>query len=71
MIKKGDPVKIKPQWLEPGEEIYTYVAVEDQIEGRDNIKIMATNTTLQFPPVNGVLLSMLVTEDEARSSVCQ
>ena len=58
MLKKGDPVKIKKEWLEPGDDgRFTYVAAEDQVEGRNNIKIMCTNSGFPFAPIEGVLLS--------------
>ena len=59
MLKQGDPVKIKVQWVEKGAEYLTYVAAEDQVEGQDNIKIMATNSRLTFPPIESIELSML------------
>jgi hypothetical protein len=36
-IKKGDIVRIKPEWQDPGDEKYTFVAAED--EHGDRIRI--------------------------------
>lgn len=57
LIKKGDKVKIKKEWLEPGEEKFEYIAVDNEEKGRVGIK--AINTGLSFPPVNVVMRTML------------
>lgn len=41
MIKKGDIVKIKPEWQDKGDDKCTFVAIEDQIEDSPRITIRA------------------------------
>ncbi len=60
-IRKGDRVFFKPEFSEPTDEKYVYVACCDAEDGR--VIIMATNTTLAFPPQNMVKTSMLVGGD--------
>jgi hypothetical protein len=48
MIKKGDEVKIKPEWQDPGDSEFTWVAIEDQ-DG-DRVRIAPTNTGMRLAP---------------------
>lgn len=34
MIRKGDIVRIKPQWQDPGDDQTTWIARSDEIDGR-------------------------------------
>jgi hypothetical protein len=35
MIRKGDHLKVRPEWLDKGEDgLIVYVAVEDEYDGR-------------------------------------
>ena len=57
MIKKGDRVWLRPEWQDPGEERYTYVAVSDEHDGR--VDIQATNFEYRLPPINTVRVEWL------------
>jgi hypothetical protein len=46
MIKKGDIVHVRQEWQEPGDNQWTWIALDDEIEGADTIKI-ATMTDVQ------------------------
>lgn len=60
MIKKGDIVKIRPEWQDPGDDKFTWVAIEDEDGGR--VRITPVDTGLRFPPNQVVTTDMLVTE---------
>ncbi len=57
MIRAGDPVRIRPEWQDPGDEHVTWVALEDEDGGR--VRIQATNLGLRFPP-NHVVETFMV-----------
>lgn len=57
MIKKGDEVRIKPEWQDAGDEALFWVAIEDEDGGR--VRIAPINTSLKFPPNQVVETSML------------
>jgi len=64
-IKRGDIVRIKPEWQDPGDERFIWRALEDEDGGR--VKICATNTGLTFPPNQIVNVSMLeMAQENAR-----
>lgn len=64
-IKRGDIVRIKPEWQDPGDERFIWRALEDEDGGR--VKICATNTGLTFPPNQIVNVSMLeMVQENAR-----
>ena len=48
MIRKGDVVRIKPQWQDAGDDRFTWVALGDEDGGR--VDISPINTGLTFPP---------------------
>ena len=60
MIKKGDTVVIKPEWCDPGDESYHWIALEDEDGGR--VRISATNTGLPIAPNYVVETNMLDSE---------
>ncbi len=60
MIKKGDIVKIKPEWQDLGDEKFTWVAVEDEDGGR--VRITPIDIELPIPPNQVVTTNMLVKE---------
>lgn len=64
-IRKGDPIRIKPEWQDDGDGELEWIAVDDEEKGR--VSIMATNTGLTYPPVNTVRADMvdLITERTA------
>ena len=47
-IRKGDVIRIKPAWQDPGDDKFTWVPIEDEDGGR--VRIAPTNTGLTFPP---------------------
>jgi hypothetical protein len=48
MIKKGDKIKLKPAYQDPGDDKYTWIALEDEDGGR--LRITPLGTNLSFPP---------------------
>ncbi len=56
-IKKGDTVRIKPEWSDAGDETLTWRALEDEDGGR--VRITPINTGLAFPPNQVVTTGML------------
>jgi hypothetical protein len=38
MIKAGDIVKFKPEWMDKGDENITFVAVDDESQGRVTVQ---------------------------------
>ena len=61
MIKKGDIVKIKPEWQDANDEKFTWVAIEDEDGGR--VRIMPSDIGLAFPPNQVVTTDMLVIDE--------
>lgn len=57
MIRKGDSVKIKPEWQDPGDDKLEWIATDDEDKGR--VTIMPTNTGLAIPPLQTVDVAML------------
>jgi len=57
VIKKGDTVHIKPEWQDPGDETFHWIAIEDEDGGR--VRIAATNTGMRMPPNQIVETKML------------
>ena len=60
MIKKGDTVRIRPEWQDPGDDAFMWVALEDEDGGR--VRIAPINTGLEFPPNQVVEVQMLETD---------
>lgn len=60
MIKKGDTVKIKPEWQDPGDEKFTWVAMEDEDGGR--VRLTPVDIGLPLPPNQVVTTDMVVAE---------
>ena len=58
-IERGDIVRIKPEWLEEGQNgEQKYVVLQDY--GNNRVLIRALNTGLPLPPVNTVDISSLL-----------
>ena len=57
MLKKGQKVKIKPEWQDKGDDKLTWVTLDDEEKGR--VKIGAINTGMRFPPSQVVNVDML------------
>ncbi len=56
-IKKGDVVRIKPEWQDEGDDEFTWVAVEDEDGGRVLIEVRGTG--LFVNPQQRVEIAML------------
>jgi hypothetical protein len=50
VIKKGQVVTLKPEYLEPDEENIPHVAVEDSFGGV--VRVEPQTSTLRFKPIN-------------------
>jgi len=61
MVKKGQVVKLKPAYQDPGDDKYIWQAIEDEDGGR--VRIMPTDTKLSYPPNYVVETSWLEEED--------
>jgi hypothetical protein len=48
MIRKGQVVRIKPQWQDKGDDKYVWVALDYECGGR--VAIQPQGTGLAFPP---------------------
>jgi hypothetical protein len=59
-IKAGDIVKIKKEWQDKGDELFNFVAIEDQSIMSDRITIRA-EIGLSINPTYVVKLEMLET----------
>jgi hypothetical protein len=57
MIHKGQPVAIRPQWRDPGDENVQFVALEDEDGGR--VLVGALGVLSRFIPSQVVSVSML------------
>lgn len=64
MIKRGDVVRIRPEWADPGDENITFVAVDD--EGKGRVSIMAM-LGFAINPVQVVNVDMV--EKDTQSSI--
>lgn len=60
MIRKGDTVRIKPEFQDRDDESFTWIAVEDEDGGR--LKVAVLGTGLAFPPTEVIRTSMLEVE---------
>lgn len=40
-IKKGDKLSIKPEWMDAGDENYTFYSIDDQLDGMKEIRMRA------------------------------
>jgi hypothetical protein len=58
MILKGDKVQIKPEWQDAGDDRFTWIAVDNEENGR--VMISPTNTGLPIAPTQVVHVDMLV-----------
>ena len=65
MIRKGQKVRIRPEWQDAGDDQFTWVALEDEDGGR--VKVMPLIPDLTYPPVTVVETRMLI-EGEATGS---
>lgn len=56
MIRKGDTVKIKPEWQDDGDDQITFIAVDDEEKGRVTIE---AQIGLAYNPQQVVRVDML------------
>lgn len=56
-IRKGQQIRIKPQWQDAGDQEFTWFAIEDEDGGR--VKISPVIPSLSFPPVSVVDVRMI------------
>ena len=47
MIIKGDVVKIRPEWSDPGDQEFTWVAVDNEDKGRVTITPVDIGLTIR------------------------
>lgn len=57
IIRKGASILIKPEWQNPGDDKYHWIATENENNGR--VKIVPTNTGLPFSPVSTMFVAWL------------
>jgi hypothetical protein len=57
-IRKGDPVKIRPEWQDEGDEEFEWVAVDDEEKGR--VTISPVNIGMKILPRQTVNVEMLM-----------
>ena len=60
MIRKGEKVEIKPEWQDKGDDLFTWMALEDEDGGR--VRISPVDIGYRILPYQVVDTSMLVTE---------
>ena len=60
MIHKNQPVAIRPEWRDPGDENVRFIALEDEDGGR--VLIGAPGVLSQFTPSQVVTVDMLEEE---------
>ncbi len=64
MIRKGDVVKIRPEWQDRGDDEFVWVACDDEENGR--VTIAPLNIGLAVTPSQTVDVSMLESGGEAQ-----
>lgn len=57
MIKKGDEIRILPEWQDKGDDKLIWVAVDDEENGR--VMIMPVNLDLPINPQSVVKVSQI------------
>lgn len=58
MIKKGDRVDILPEWQDPGDDNFIWVAMDDEVNG--TVTISPINSKLTIKPCSRVFSNQLV-----------
>ena len=56
-IKRGDRVSIKPEWQDPGDNEFAWVALED--EHGDRVRIAPVMPDVRYPPNHVVNTDMI------------
>ena len=57
-IQAGDRVFFKPEWMDKGDELHTFIATEEAIEGY-TLDVVCASSTLHFKPHQRVRLHMI------------
>ena len=60
-IKRGNTVRIKTEWRDPGDADFTWIALED--EDGDRVRIAPIMEDTQFPPSYVVTTTMIERAD--------
>jgi hypothetical protein len=55
-IRRGDRVRIRPEWQDPGDDRFEWIAVEDEDGGR---VLIQPQLGMRINPTQVVLVSML------------
>ena len=50
-IPRGAAIRIKPEWMDPGDENFTFFAIETQLEGMNEIRVRAIHKTTGQPGI--------------------
>jgi hypothetical protein len=61
-IKTGDRVFFKPEWMDPGDEKHTFIAMEDfsgDANSTEQLEVKCTTTGLFVDPYNSVQARMI------------
>ncbi len=56
-IRKNDPITIKKEWQDAGDDTFSWIAVSDEEKGR--VDIMVIDSVLNFPSIQTVKVDML------------
>ena len=56
-IRRGDRLRIRPEWQDPGDDEFTWIALEDEDGGR--VRIAPLMPELNFPPNQVVTTGMV------------
>ena len=51
-IRRGDRLRIRPEWADPGDDAITYVAIDDEEKGRVTITALVEMTIRPTQVVN-------------------
>ena len=59
IFKKGCLVKIKPEWMDKGDENLNWITLDDEQNGKITIKPINLNPPLTFTPVSVVSINQI------------
>lgn len=68
MIRKGQQVKFKPEWLEEGEENTVFIATGDESHGRVEVQ---AQLGLPFNPIQTVRVEMIAEASDTDAEVSE
>lgn len=58
MIRRGDKIRFKPEWREPGDAAQYYAHSDEWDDGRVQVTTLPTEA-LPLPPINTVRVDMI------------